>query len=117
MALRTIPIRRSGNRPNLFMGGDREMVMFSGLLAFMLIVVAQDTRALVVGIVLWVAALYTLRSLAKEDPTMRFVYFSNRRYKSYYPARSTPFRVNFAGPNEPKESAVEWLLSLFEMRS
>lgn len=114
MALRTIPIRRSGNRHNLFMGGDREMVMFSGLLAFILIVIAQDTRAMVVGVVLWVAALYSLRLMAKADPMMRFVYFSNRRYKSYYPARSTPFRVNFAGPNEPKESAVEWLLSAFE---
>ena len=31
MALRTIPIRRAGNRHNLFMGGDRELVMFSGL--------------------------------------------------------------------------------------
>ena len=31
MALRTIPIRRAGNRDNLFMGGDRELVMFSGL--------------------------------------------------------------------------------------
>ncbi|NMQ07993.1 conjugal transfer protein TrbD, partial [Candidatus Accumulibacter phosphatis] len=32
MALRKIPIRRAGNRDNLFMGGDRELVMFSGLL-------------------------------------------------------------------------------------
>lgn len=27
MALRTIPIRRAGNRDNLFMGGDRELVI------------------------------------------------------------------------------------------
>ena len=37
MALRAIPIRRAGNRENLFMGGDRELVMFSGLLAGALI--------------------------------------------------------------------------------
>jgi hypothetical protein len=42
MALRTIPIRRAGNRENLFMGGDRELVMFSGLLAFALIFSAQE---------------------------------------------------------------------------
>ena len=47
MALRTVPIRRSGNRHNLFMGGDREMVMFSGLLAFALIFSAQELRATV----------------------------------------------------------------------
>ena len=33
MALRAIPIRRAGNRINLFMGGDRELVMFTGLIA------------------------------------------------------------------------------------
>ena len=42
MALRKIPIRRAGNRHNLFMGGDREMVMFSGLLAAILVFAAQD---------------------------------------------------------------------------
>ena len=49
MALRTIPIRRSGNRDNLFMGGDRELVMFSGLLAFALVFSAQELRASVAG--------------------------------------------------------------------
>ncbi|MET0618557.1 MAG: VirB3 family type IV secretion system protein, partial [Luteibacter sp.] len=37
MAIRTVPIRRAGNRDNLFMGGDRELVLFSGLLAAALI--------------------------------------------------------------------------------
>ena len=50
MALRTIPIRRAGNRHNLFMGGDRELVMFAGLLAFALIFSAQELRATVVGL-------------------------------------------------------------------
>lgn len=49
MALRAIPIRRAGNRHNLFMGGDRELVMFSGLLAFALIFSAQELRASVGG--------------------------------------------------------------------
>lgn len=44
MALRAIPIRRAGNRENLFMGGDRELVMFSGLLAGALIFSAQEVR-------------------------------------------------------------------------
>ena len=94
MALRTIPIRRAGNRDNLFMGGDRELVMFSGLLAFALIFSAQELRATVVGLVLWFAALFILRVMAKADAKMRPVYLRHRRYKSYYPARSTPFRDN-----------------------
>lgn len=94
MALRTMPIRRAGNRDNLFMGGDRELVMFSGLLAFALIFSAQELRATVVGVVLWFGSLFVLRIMAKSDPKMRFVYLRHRRYKGYYPPRSTPFRDN-----------------------
>lgn len=94
MALRTIPLRRAGNRHNLFMGGDRELVMFAGLLAGALIFSAQDLRATVFGVMLWVAALFMLRLMAKADPKLRHVYLRHRRYRGYYPARSTPFRDN-----------------------
>jgi type IV secretion system protein VirB3 len=94
MALRTIPIRRAGNRHNLFMGGDRELVMFSGLMAFALIFSAQELRATVVGLLLWFGSLFLCRLMAKSDPRLRFVYMRHRKYESYYPARSTPFRVN-----------------------
>ena len=94
MALRTIPIRRSGNRPNLFWGGDRELVLFAGLVAFALVFSAQDWRATGYGISLWMAALYLLRLMAKADPLMRFVYLRHRLYRTFYPPRSTPFREN-----------------------
>lgn len=94
MTLRTIPIRRAGNRPNLFMGGDRELVMFSGLLAAILVFAAQDWLALFIGIVLWFVSLGILRLMAKADPQLRFVYLRQRRYKPYYSARATPFRIN-----------------------
>ena len=94
MALRTIPLHRAGNRENLFMGGDREMVMFAGLLAGALIFSAQDLTATVFGLLLWIAALFVCRLMAKSDPQMRQVYLRHRRYRQYYPARSTPFRKN-----------------------
>ena len=94
MALRTIPIRRAGNRDNLFMGGDRELVMFSGLMAFALIFSAQELRATVIGLLLWFGASFACRLMAKSDPKLRRVYLRSRRYQRYYPARSTPFRVN-----------------------
>ena len=94
MALRAIPIRRAGNRDNLFMGGDRELVMFAGLLAFALIFSAQEVRASIFGIGLWFSALFACRLMAKSDPKMRAVYMRHRLYKDYYPARSTPFRDN-----------------------
>jgi type IV secretion system protein VirB3 len=94
MALRTIPIRRAGNRESLFMGGDRELVMFSGLLSGALVFSAQEVRAAIFGIVLWVSALFVFRLMAKADPKLRHVYLRHRRYRAYYPARSTPFRQN-----------------------
>jgi type IV secretory pathway TrbD component len=94
MALRTIPIRRAGNRNNLFMGGDRELVMFAGLLAFALIFSAQELRATIFGLTLWFSALYVFRLMAKHDPRMRQIYLRHRTYKRYYPSRSTPFRSN-----------------------
>ncbi len=94
MAIRTIPIRRAGNRENLFMGGDRELVLLCGLMAAAMIFSAQDFKAFVFGVGLWIAALYVFRLMAKSDPKMRHVYLRQRRYRDYYAPRSTPFRVN-----------------------
>lgn len=91
MSLRTIPIRRAGNRVNLFMGGDREMVMFAGLLSATLVLATQDFIAIIAGIALWFLAIKALRMMAKADPYMRQIYLRQRQYKPYYPARSTPF--------------------------
>ena len=94
MSLRRIPIRRAGNRPSLFMGGDREMVMFSGLLSAVLIFAAMDWLALILGIALWVGSLWALRHMAKSDPMMRKIYLKARQYSNYYPARSSWARNN-----------------------
>jgi type IV secretion system protein VirB3 len=92
--LRRVPIRRIGNRHNLFMGGDRELVMLAGLIAFALVFNAQEWRAAIVGTLLWICALFLLRLMAKSDPQMRPVYLRHRRYKAYYAPRATPFRKN-----------------------
>lgn len=97
MSLRSIPIRRCGNRPSLFMGGDRELVMFSGLLSAILIFAAQDWLAALAGLVIWSLTLKWLRLMAKSDPYMRAIYLRQRHYQAYYSARSTPFKVNKRG--------------------
>lgn len=97
MSLRELPIRRAGNRTNLFMGGDREMVMFAGLLSATLVLATQDLIAIASGLALWFFSLRALRMMAKADPFMRQIYLRQRRYKSYYPARSTPFFDNKRG--------------------
>lgn len=92
--LKAAPIHRSLGRHNLFLGGDRELVMFSGLLSFALIFSAQDFVATVYGIFLWFFSLFLCRLMAKSDPQLRYVYLRHRLYKRYYPARSMPYRVN-----------------------
>ena len=77
----------------------RRFVIF-GLLAGALIFSAQDARATVFGLALWFAALFVLRLMAKADPKLRHVYLRHRRYRGYYPARSTPFRDNTASRGE-----------------
>ena len=94
MALRCIPIHPSGFRHNLFMGCDRELVMFSGLIAGALVFSAQEMKATIFGMTLWFSSLFILRLMAKSDPKMRQVYLRHRKYKSYYPPRATPFREN-----------------------
>lgn len=79
------------------MGGDRELVMFTGLLSFALIFTAQEWIAVLYGMALWVGVLYGLRLMAKSDPQMRYVYLRHIKYRGYYPARSTPFRNNTSG--------------------
>lgn len=94
MLLRQVPIRKSGNRHILFMGGDRELVMFSGLLSASLLFTAWDLFAFMFAVALWVFCLRIFRRMAKADPIMRKVYLRNRKYKKYYPPRATPFRKN-----------------------
>ncbi|HAT8965357.1 TPA: conjugal transfer protein TrbD [Legionella pneumophila subsp. pneumophila] len=100
MSLRAIPIRRCGNRPSLFMGGDRELVMFSGLLSAILVFATQDWLAAIAGLGMWFLSLKGLRLMAKSDPYMRAVYLRQRRYQTYYAPRSTPFRENKRGKHD-----------------
>jgi type IV secretion system protein VirB3 len=96
--LETKPMRRSGHRDTLLLGADRELLLFSGLISFTLIyagVTATSGRLFITafGVVQWFIILHLLRMMGKSDPKMRHVYRRHRRYKAYYPARSTPFRV------------------------
>jgi len=92
--MRTIPIRRTGTRHTLFMGGDRELVLLTGLLSGVLILLGQTWLSFFYGVGLWLGGLYICRLMSKRDPQMRYVYMRHRIYKGYYPARSTPFRFN-----------------------
>lgn len=95
MALRRVPIHRSGTRAVLFLGADREMVLLSAGVAivFIWMMAARGWHYIALGIGFWLMSLWLWRLLAKRDPQFREVYLTNRNYRPYYPARSTPWQV------------------------
>jgi type IV secretion system protein VirB3 len=92
--MRGVPIHRFGVRPNLFLGGDRELVMFFGLVALALAYSAMNIQTAIFSVGLWVVALFLLRWMAKVDPLMRFIFLRHSKYKRYYAAKSMPWHEN-----------------------
>lgn len=92
--LERVAIHQALTRSNLVLGCDREMVMFSGLIAATLVFYSWSLKAAVVGVLFWIFALFALRLMAKHDPKLRQVYLRHRVYHPYYPPHSTPWRSN-----------------------
>ena len=85
------PLYRAMNRPSLFMGGDRELMLTTLLFAFTFVFVSLDPVIIVVTICMVIAVMAMLRIMAKADEQMRQVYMRHRKYKAYYKSNSTPF--------------------------
>jgi len=81
-------IHQSANRPNLLLGGDRElvlvMVMIAGGLAFSL----ASWWGVGLAAALWVASMGALQRMGKADPLLRPIYLRHIRYMDFYPAKS-----------------------------
>ena len=88
---RRIPIHRSLNRPNLILGGERELVLMTMLFAAMIAFTASSWAQVVIGLVFWLAVHTVLVDMAKNDPVMSKVYLRHVRYKAFYSARSGMF--------------------------
>jgi type IV secretion system protein TrbD len=87
-APREMPFHQSANRPHLLLGGDRELVLVSGVLAAMLIFAVMTWWSIVAGLVLWLAAVAVLARMGRVDPLLRHVYVRHVRYRPFYPAKS-----------------------------
>ena len=85
---------RALHRPQQVMGGERELMLFSMLLAGGIIISAMNLVATIIGSILWLCCAYGLRAMAKADPLMSKVYIRQLKYKDYYPPFSRPWRVS-----------------------
>lgn len=89
--MRTIVIHKSLNRKILVMGGDRELVMLSALIALVLGVGGMTIPSGITGLIFWTISLFIFQKMAKEDQQMFQVWLRHRKQQDYYPARSTPW--------------------------
>lgn len=92
MSLRRTPFHRVLHRPHLLLGGERELVMMTAFVAGALAFAALNIVAAITAAVLWFGCVGALRRMAKADPQLSRVYVRQLRYRSYYPARSRPYR-------------------------
>lgn len=90
---RNTPFHRALHRPQQIMGGERELMLFSMLVAGGLIVSAMNLVAAAIGLLLWLVCVQGLRRMAKADPNMSKVYVRQLRYGNYYGPFSRPYRV------------------------
>lgn len=90
--LRRTPLHRALHRPTLILGGERDLVLMTGIVAGGLAVSALNLPAVIVSSVLWGANLWVLRKMAKADPQMSKIYLRSIKYSRYYAARSRHWR-------------------------
>jgi type IV secretion system protein VirB3 len=87
--LEQTPLYRALYRPNLFLGGERELVMSTGIACAGLIISSQNWPSLIAGLAVWFGFIGLFRLMAKRDPHMVRVYLCYVQYQSYYPAHPT----------------------------
>jgi type IV secretion system protein TrbD len=86
---REVVFHRSLNRPNLMMGGERELVMLAGVVSVLLIFDLMTWWSIIIGVVWFPIAVGVLAKLGKADPLMRKVATRSFSYQDYYPAKAS----------------------------
>jgi len=92
--LNRYPIYNSLNKPTRIMGCNREAFLFLTLISGALIFSAMTFYAIISGIALFSVGVPILRKLEEYDSQVFAIYIRHVKYKSFYPANSTPFRIN-----------------------
>src|SRR2546427_9904520 len=83
-----IAIHPSVHRPRLILGGDRELVIFIGLISAILVFALVTWWSIILGVFLWLIGMALLVRLGKQDPLMRGGYLRHVRYQAFYHAQS-----------------------------
>ena len=95
---REITIHQSANRPNQILGGDRELVLVSILIAVSLAFSLATWWGIALSVLFWVGSVAVFQRMGKADPMMRQVYLRHIRYRPFYPAKSGLFSTCLQTP-------------------
>ncbi len=85
---RELVIHQSANRPNLILGGDRELVLIAALVVVALGFSLASWWGVGLAAAFWVGATAVLQRMGAADPMLRPIYLRHIRYAAYYPAKS-----------------------------
>jgi type IV secretion system protein VirB3 len=91
-ALRRTSLHRALHRPNLILGGERELVLISAILCGGVAVSGLNAVSVIIAVGVWLVTVGFLQMMAKTDSHLSKVYLRYLRYRPYYAARSRPFR-------------------------
>lgn len=92
--MREIPVHQSLHRHTLVLGAERDLVMSSGLLSFLISIGGFTLPSVLVGIGLWIVSVFILRQMAKSDPQMSVVWRRHINQQDFYEAKGTPWQHN-----------------------
>lgn len=90
--IRHTAIPRVLHRPNLILGGERDLVLVALMTTAGVAAVSANVIAACIALSPWFAIAPLLRKMAKADPQMSRLFIRYRRFRGYYPARSRPYR-------------------------
>lgn len=81
-------IHQSANRPNLILGGDRELVLVAIMIAVALAFSLASWWGIGIAVAFWVGSVAALQRMGKADPLLRQVYLHHVSYAAFYPSKS-----------------------------
>jgi type IV secretory pathway TrbD component len=93
MARRQTAFYRVLYRPSFLLGGEREPVLITLVVAVGLGMSGLNLLSLAVALLLWFGGIAAFRRMAKADPYMSRVYARQLVFRPFYSSRSRPNRT------------------------
>lgn len=86
------PIHQSLHRYPHVLGAERELILSSALICFLVGVGGLTVISFLAAGLVWLLSVFVLRNMAKADPLMSKVWLRHIKQQDYYPAHSRIWR-------------------------